>query len=212
MKKTLLLIMLSSILSLQNSEAQSSNDIKSVGNIELVRKAKSIFYYGGDFSHLRITDGPKISRSYEYSQVYPMAWITYLEKELEINGYLLRALKKESVVYKQEEIYDISIRVSPDFIIGKTYSFPIDTINNALKKYPLSQKSGVGLVLIPENFIKTQEIAKTWIVFFNIENREILWATKVRGNCEHMGYTAHWGSGIIDGFKEFISTQYKIDN
>jgi hypothetical protein len=212
MKTTRLLLLLSSILFVQNSMAQSSNDSKSIGNIELVRKDNTIYYYGGDFSHLRITDGPKISRSYEYSQVYPMAWITYLEKELELNGYLQKALKKESVVYKQEEIYDISIRVSPDFIIGKTYSFPVDTIINAVKKYPLSQKSGIGLVLIPENFIKTQEIAKTWIVFFNIENREILWATKVRGNCEHMGYTAHWGSGIIEGFNDFISSQYNIDN
>lgn len=96
----------------------------------------------------------------------------------------------------------------PDFIIGQTYSFPLDTIKNAVSKYGLNQKSGIGLVLIPEDFNKPEERSVTWIVFFDIRSRDILWATKVSGHCKHMGYTAHWGSGIVDGFKGFIHHYY----
>jgi hypothetical protein len=60
-----------------------------------------------------------------------------------------------------------------------------------------------------ESFNKLREQAKTWVVFFNIKSREIIWATRVTGDCKHMEYTAHWGSGIVDGFKEFIRVQYR---
>jgi hypothetical protein len=173
-----------------------------------VKSAGTIFYYGVDFSHVRISDGPKTIKNAEYSKVYPPAWISYVEKEMP-PAYVQRIMKKAILIYKQEEIYPVSIQVFPDFIISADYSFPVDTLKVAVKKYTLGEQSGVGLVLIPENFNKAKEKAMTWVVFFDIQTRELLWTTKVDGRCEHMGYTAHWASGVIDGFKRFIRNDYR---
>jgi len=205
----LIIIVLSQYIDPQTIEAQNKIKPQDRTNLDYLLKAEVLFYFGVDFSHLRITDGPKISRSYEYSKVYPSSWIACLEKELITNGYLKKALKKDVVHFNQDDIYDRSLKVLPDFIIGETYSFPFDTIESAVKNYKLNQKSGIGLVLIPENFSKPQELARTWIVFFDIDNRDILYAKKVLGTCTHMGYTHHWCSGVIDGFESFIRNQYR---
>jgi hypothetical protein len=65
----------------------------------------------------------------------------------------------------------------------------------------------VTCLLIPENFNKVQEKVFTWVVFFDIQTREILWASEVTGHFEHMGYTAHQGSGVVNGFKSFFHTK-----
>jgi len=208
--KTILILFVLSLFSLsQTMEAQKKGEHQTSNKSDIVKNIETIFYYGVDFSHVRVSDGPKVSRSLEYSKVYPSAWIAYLEKEMVHNGYIQGVLRKKGFYYKQDEIYAVSIKVVPNFIIGQRYSFTFDTIKNAIKEYDLHQKSGVGLVLIPEVFNKPEENAKTWIVFFDIQSREILWSTKVTGNCKHMGYTAHWGSGVIDGFKDFIRNKYR---
>jgi len=63
----------------------------------------------------------------------------------------------------------------------------------------------LGLVLLPETFSKPMETATTWVIFFDIRTRHVLYKTKIYGKCSHMGYTAHWASGVVRGFKFFAS-------
>jgi hypothetical protein len=95
--------------------------------------------------------------------------------------------------------------VDPRFITGYDNNIPTDTIEAIIKEYVLQSKSGIGLVLLPETFSKPRETATTWVIFFDIRSRHILYKTKVYGKCEHMGYTAHWASGVIEGFKFFAN-------
>jgi hypothetical protein len=190
--------------------AQDNEKARAPDKLDTIRNTEPLFFYGVDFSHVRISDEPKVSKSSEYSKVYPSAWISYLEKEIIRKGYVQRALRKRTFYYKQNEIISVSINVVSDFIIAEPYSFSLDTVKNAIKQYDLHQTSGIGLVLITENFNKQQERAYMWVVFFDIQKREVLWATEVSGFCKHMGYTAHWASGIIDGFKYFIRKTYRV--
>jgi hypothetical protein len=189
--------------------AQNNKEIRTSDKSDSIRNTEPLFYYGVDFSHIRISDSLKVSRSAEYGKVYPRAWIGYLEKEIIRNHWVQWSLRKKSFYYKQNEIISVSANVVNDFIIAEPYSFPLDTVKYAIKQYNLNEKAGIGLVLLPENFNKQEEHALMWIVFFDIQSREVLWATEVTGNCQHMGYTAHWASGIIDGFKYFIRKIYK---
>jgi hypothetical protein len=208
MKKLLLLPLFLPFLFLTAAEAQKNNKMDYGNSADAVRKTRKIFYYGVDFSHVRISDGDKISKNEVYTQAYPPAWIAYVEKEMPPGDYVQKSLRKQELYYKQQEIYDVSVKVFHDFIIAPSYRFSVDTVIAALKKYTLSENSGTGLVLIPENFNKKEELAITWIVFFDIGTREILWATKFSGHCSHMGYTAHWGSGVVNGFKAFVNQVY----
>ncbi|MEI7492245.1 MAG: hypothetical protein WCK92_12655 [Bacteroidota bacterium] len=190
------------LLFAQNTEKKNTNQS------EKVKKCDSLWYYGIDLSHVRVTDGAKISRSIKYSSVYPSAWVAFVEKELPPYTTVQPELQKKVFYYVQDEVQNHTQKVSPNFIIGTNYSFPVDTLIKAVKSYKLSRSSGIGLVIIPENFNKNYESASSWITFFDIGTRELLWTVKVTGACQHMGYTAHWGSGIVEGFKSFINSSY----
>jgi hypothetical protein len=194
----------------QRAGAQNNEKTPTSDKLDSIRNTEPLFYYGVDFSHVRISDVSKISKNFEYRKHYPRAWIIYLEKEIIRNKWVQRSLRKESFFYKQNEIISVSNNMVNDFIIAETYSFPLDTVKYAIKQYNLNEKEGLGMVLIPENFNKQQEHARMWVVFFDIRNREILWTTEVTGNCKHIGYTAHWGSGIVDGLKKFIRKTYRV--
>jgi len=203
MKRTFLLCVITS-LAFINIQAQGTlkdalTQIKAQGSYD------TLIYYGVDFSHVRVNDAPKISRSVEYSQVYPAAWIAYVEKELPPDGFVRRFLQFPIFIYRQQEIFEKSIRVSTHLIIGYDNSIFPDTLESIVSHYSLEAKSGLGLVLIPETFSKPRETATTWVVFFDIGSRRIIYKTKIYGKCSHMGYTAHWASGVVEGFKYFAN-------
>ncbi len=185
--------------------AQKSNVVRT-DKADLVKNCDTLWYYGIDLSHVRVTDAPKIPKSAKYSQVYPAAWVGFVEKELPPYGYVQPALKKGTFYYVPDEVQHATQVVSPHFIIGTNYSFPADTVAKAVKSYKLGRTSGIGLVIIPENFNKNTESATSWVTFFDIKTREVLWTVKVSGACSHMGYTAHWGSGVVEGFRNFIGS------
>jgi len=166
-------------------------------------KYDSIVYFGIDVSRVRINDAPKVARTIEYSQLYPPAWIGYVEKEMPPDGYVRKSLGFRNFFYGQKQISESSVKVDPRFIIGYDYSLDKDTLTEIVKAYKLTYYSGLGLVLIPELFSKPSEKAHTWVVFFDIRTRQILYKCNTLGDCGHMGYTAHWASGIIDGYKRF---------
>lgn len=203
MKKTFIIFILT-CFALSGVKAQGTlkaalNELKSHGNYE------TLVYYGVDLSHVHVNDAPKIPRSVEYSQVYPSAWISFIEKELPPDGYVRPALRFSNFIYAQQEIFDKSINVDPQLIVGYDKPIPQDTIAAIVSGYPLQSKAGLGLVLIPENFSKPKETATTWVVFFDIPSRKIIYMTKIFGQCDHMGYTAHWGSGVVEGFRYFAN-------
>lgn len=197
-------------LGIQRAGAQDGEKTRIPDKLDTIRNTESLFYYGVDFSHLRVSDGSKILKSYEYRRHYPDAWFAFLDKEIGHFNRVGRELRKETLYYKQNEILPVSRNMVNDFIIAGSYSFPLDTVKYALKQYQLNEKEGLGLVLIPENFNKREEQARMWVVFFNIQSREVLWATEVYGKCGGAGYTTHWGSGIVDGFKKFIRKVYRV--
>jgi len=191
-----------------NSPAQKTLGIFVADTARVVKTTDSIVYYGVDFSHVRITDSLKVSRNEAYYKVYPPAWIKFIEEKVPPKR-VKRCLGKRTFIYAQDEIRSVSVKVVPDFIIPGSYWFPLDTVKAAVQKYNLSMKSGVGLVILAENFSKPKESAKSWVVFFDIRTRKILWATRVSGYCTHMGYTAHWATGVINGLQYFIDYEYR---
>jgi hypothetical protein len=201
MRKTILLpalmFLFAQSLFAQASLKEALKEIRSQGKYE------AVVYLGADFSRVRINDEPKIPRSQNYSTVYPSAWITYMEKELPPNGIVKKSLGFKNFDYDQQRIFDISIAVSPDFIVNTDHTLSPEMLEAAVASYNLEGLSGLGFVMIPELFSKKEEQATTWIVFFDMQSRKILYKSRTYGKCSHMGYTAHWASGVVEGFKRF---------
>jgi hypothetical protein len=163
----------------------------------------TLLYFGTDLSQVRVNDTPKISRSLLYSQVYPPAWITFINENLSLEGFIRNVTGFSTFINAQKEIYNKSIKVNPALITGYDKQIHSDSIDVMISGYVLQSHSGTGLVLIPESFSKPRETATTWVVFFDVRSRRVIYKTKIYGKCTHMGYTAHWASGVIYGFKKF---------
>lgn len=195
----LLTILIFGVTHAQNNLASALKQVNAAGQFD------TLFYYGVDFSHVRINDAPKISKNATYSQKYPSAWIAYVEKEMPPDVYVRSMLGYKDFIYQQRDIFEVSIAANPRLITGVDHTIPPDTLNAIVAKYKLHAKSGLGLVLIPELFSKPKETAYTWVVFFNIQSRKVLYKAKTYGTCSHMGYTAHWASGVVAGFEHFAA-------
>jgi hypothetical protein len=191
------LLLVSGTLSAQGMLSEAMKEILSLG------KYDTVTYFGIDVSRVRINDAPKIPRSGNYSKVYPAAWIAFVEKEMSPDGYIRRSLPFSGFRYDQKDIFNASVAVDSGFIIGSDHSISPDTIRAMVAGYKIHTGAGLGLVLIPELFSKPMETSYTWVVFFDIRSRKILYSGKTHGRCSHMGYTAHWASGIIEGYKRF---------
>lgn len=181
---------------------------QSTGIPQRVKNCDTLWYYGLDISHVRVTDVEKIPRSLNYSKVYPAAWVEYLEKELSPYDDVRYELKNYGFVYVPDEVQRKTRFVVPDFIIGKDYAFPADTVQKAVSSYQLTREKGMGLIVIAENFNKPDEVSTAWVTFFDIHTREIVWAVRVTGHAHHMGYTAHWGAGLEDGVRDFLKSYF----
>jgi hypothetical protein len=193
----LFVLVTSSAVFAQGSLQSALKEIKAKGSYD------TLIYYGVDFSRVRINDSPKISKNAVYSQTYPPAWIAYVEKEMPPDAYVRTVTGFGNFLYQPRDIYEKSMAVSPGFITGYDNSIPPDTLAAMVTGYRLYAKSGLGLVLIPELFSKPKEVACTWVVFFDVRSRKILSQAKTYGKCTHMGYTAHWASGVVDGFQQY---------
>jgi hypothetical protein len=203
-KKTIIAVMAVLAIFIPASVFSQVKTDKAKNAREFLAGCDSVWYYGLDVSHVRVTDKDKIPRSSTYEPVYPAAWIGYVEKELPPIQRIMPRLKVKAFTYVPEEVQKQTAFVAHGFIIGTDYSLPHDTLAAAVKGYKLARKRGVGLVIIAENFNKPHETSTSWIVLFDIRTRELLWTVKSSGGCHHMGYTAHWGSGIVNGFNNFL--------
>lgn len=189
--------------------SQSLRKLESFGDkIQSVKKTDSLVYYGLDLSRVRVTDADKITRSEKYSKLYPAAWIGFLDKETQQGELIRREMRKSYFYYNQASVQNPGMNVPEDFIIRMNYTFPVDTISAMLKKYILPEKRGTGFVIIPENFNKPGEYVSCNLVFFDIATREILWTVKTFGKADGMGYTNHWGAGIMDGLNRFFFANF----
>ncbi|MGE5423963.1 MAG: hypothetical protein ACM3N9_01290 [Syntrophothermus sp.] len=167
-------------------------------------KYDTLNYFGVDVSHVRVNDLEKVSKSASYSQVYPSAWVAFVEKEMPPYAYVKKTTRFANFNYCQKEILATSTKPNPDLVIAEDNIISPDTLKTIIKNYRLTTKSGLGLVLIPQTFSKPEEKSYTWIIFFDVRTRDILFQCMTSGGCSHMGYTAHWASGIIEGFKRFV--------
>jgi len=159
-----------------------------------VLDAKSITYYGLDFSHFKLYNMKKVGTEESVIKYIP-AWIEHFESkkgEHSLNELFKFEVKTNfDLLYRYKEIEDNWI------------SFSINTLNNdsiqsIVNSYPSSDLNEIGLVIIIECFDKETENAIVNYTFFNIQTKEILWSIKLRGDAGRAGMTDHWGKGLVN--------------
>jgi hypothetical protein len=81
--------------------------------------------------------------------------------------------------------------------IEKSHITPKD-IADAVKSYKLKEQSGLGLVYIVDRLVKPSASGALYVVFFNIETREVISADRKTGAAGGAGFRNYWFGVIKD--------------
>ncbi len=178
-------------------------------DVKSVIKAKEIVYYGWDFSNFRITDASKINDTELILKKHIPTWIGMLNARYPSAKVAEHFNKQviENLVSVQNLIKNIK---SDDLVTFQTYELTIDSVKNIVKSYILPEKTGIGLVFIIESFNKPQRYVTGFTTFFNIQNKEVLWSTKIKGlPGSKYGFIQYLYEGFIEIYDLYLSNFYK---
>ena len=198
-----------SVLILLTSTIFAQKDIIAENHKQQMQKvlaANEVTFYGLDFSKAVLSQPDKINYNVRYRK-YFVAWISRYEEIVRPETKFSRWIDKE-VIYEPGEVQSLC-KKERTWIRFDDYDFPIDTLQQIIQNYELSQSNGVGMVVNVVNMNKRREQLIAWFTFFDIQTREILWATKIRGRANGTGMTAHWGEGMINATKRYVDKVYK---
>jgi len=173
---------------------------------QTVKQATEIVYYGIDFSRLTVI-GEDVYDPNEYVNKYFLAWNGVVRNERE--KYLIGDIfKKSNVVYDLQMIDGINAKRDPKTIIGSAPGkVSEDELVSIVKKYNPSQKEGVGLVIVAENFNKPGAIGTMWVVFFDIKTNKILMAQYMSAKPMGFGVKNYWVRTVYNVLQE-CKTKY----
>lgn len=193
------------------SAQKMNKGVEFIFNIEEIKNSNSIVWYGYDLSHSRMLDFKKFEDGDIILKVHMpgiLAELEYVNSKKRMYEYT----RKENIIYDMTSIQDLykSELTSQDFIANRGNEISIEDIKLICKNYVLPQENGIGLVIIIESFHKPEKYVTGYVTFFDIQSREILYATKMKGAAgSKSGFNLYWGNGIkrITGY--FFDKYYK---
>lgn len=180
----------------------AQDDIKDqyVHDFEKVYDAKAIHYYGIDFSNFGFYYPEKEGLELTFRKFFT-EWRNAVHENLsvpDLEKMLTKSVKKD---FQPVQSRDGLIR--DEWITLEAYSFPTDTLQKIVKEYELTEKEGVGLVLIMESFNQKKEHARVNFTFFDIATREVLWSVESKGDTMGSQITKRWAKAIEYSFVPF---------
>lgn len=177
-------------------------------DIEAIRSAKSITYYGLDFSLLKFIKPQNASEDKELRK-YLGAWLAFYQKEIPPKNYLFRWLKFDKYYFNPSSV-QIRIDSVPQEWVGITApEITIEDVTNAIKTYNLGKDSGIGFVIHPVEFNNLEEEAKCFFTFFDIATKKVLWISETKGYVSGWGVTQWYGYAMIDCTKHYVDYIYR---
>jgi hypothetical protein len=176
-------------------------------DVKSYNEFSTIVWYGWDFSNLKICD----INVYNYliKEQYIPEWISRMNKMFSENE-VRRDLNKQYFSSDFKTIQDLyKTKDYKTFLTSDKFELSIDSIKSIVKKYPLSQKSGAGFVIIIENLNKPERYVTGYLTFFNIATKDVLWATKMKGEPSgKWGVELYYRNGILELYPYFFRKYY----
>ena len=77
-----------------------------------------------------------------------------------------------------------------------------------IRSYELKQRQGLGLVFIMDRLVKLQETGCLFVVFFDIDSREVLLSQRVCAEADGSSFRSHWFNPIKIAVKK-LPKMYK---
>ena len=170
---------------------------------------QDMVFYGFDMTYLKLSNERKLGHSMEIAQNYYEDFHNVLTHMLPIED--IRHLMDKGSLFLGKTVFPNYRSMSyQDFVVSGNYCIPFNDLKKIVKSYVLTEKSGMGMVIVLENFNKEREYSLIWVTFFDINTREILFAAEVSGKSGGSGMAKHWDVGVDAAFRKmFIDNIYR---
>ena len=211
MKKTLkvLLIIILTGFSISFQAQEMKKGIEHKLDMKTLIESDSIVWFGWDFSQSRMNDFSKMSEGDLMVNKYIPAICDRLNNRLPPET-IEKQLKKEKFSYDFGSIQKLYKKIDPnEFVIGTQYGFNIEKLKEIVSGYELPQKTGIGLVINIIELNKVERYVTGFVTFFDIQSKEILWTTKMKGKPgSKYGLAMYWLEGVSELYAYFIGDYY----
>mgnify|MGYP000114927872 CR=1 FL=1 len=202
MKKILIILML----------LVSFSGIAQKGMSKVFDGKTKIVFLGLDFTQARFIGQDDFKDTYKLKTYYLANWNILLEEEyqkynlpmlsLNANNYLTET---SDLILLNDEIEDIDFRV-----INGSYSITENDVKKSIKKYPLTQKEGIGVSLVVESFNSPLEKAVYWVTFINLNNGSLLYTERMEAKANGFGIRNFWAGSIVDIITQIKDSRYRV--
>ena len=207
MKK--LVIAVTILISAISASAQTST----VKDIFLTR---DIVWYGLDFSKARFVGqfdqgfGIAPAKGTDMRDRWIPGWNNLIGQEPQ-NFELRKTFRKDHVYYDLSAVTEINSQIDADVCMSyNPTKISTAEIDEMVKRYNGSAKSGIGLVLIVENFSKSGLVAEVHVTFFDIATKQVLLTDKVTGKPMGNGMRNFWAGAIKNILHNIDGSYYRI--
>lgn len=161
---------------------------------EDVYKSRSLVFYGYDFNRVKLLEPKRMSEDMT-TQVFE--WIGHMKERItdeRLKGWLSKEITSNwlplvdytKAHLKGKEVVDVVRRPIPQ-----------DSLESIIRDYPLTEKQGLGFVVILEAFEKDSKRVYAWFTFFDIASRKVVMADYFNSKeADGYGLTNYWGIGM----------------
>lgn len=204
------LIILGVILISGRIHGQNNDVIKNeIYDIESIKNAKTLTYYGLDFSLIKFVK-PQDSEKDEELRKFLGAWLAFYQKEIPPETFIKTRLKFKNYDFND---YSVQIRtdsVKKDWVVIATREITIDDISAVIRTYNLGNDNGLGFVIHPVEFNNLKKTTKCYFTFFDISTKKILWITETSGELGIgiVGVTGLYGYGMVHCTLTYLDKVY----
>ncbi len=197
MKFILTTITLFFILKSSFSQTYNQND---------VLLTKKLYFYGYDFSKFQLADAKLMTRDLK-SYIFKLS--SFLDEHLP-EKKLKKWFKKDTIIYNYMPTTNINKKINSDDIgCAFTTSISSDSIQGIINKYQISDKQGIGYVVIFECFTKATKLASAYHVFFDVATKKIITSENIISkNGNSYRYISDWNGGAFSNLG-FYKKLYK---
>jgi hypothetical protein len=174
---------------------------------EDVYKSRSLTFYGYDFNRVKLLEPKRISEDMT-TQVF--TWIGHMKER--ITDEKLKAWFRKDVKSNWVPLVDHTKANLKGKEIVDVVKRPIakDSLQSIVEKYPLTEKEGLGLVVILETFEKDTKRVYAYFTFFDIATHKVLLADYFNSKeADGYGLTNYWGIGIGGTTQNYIADVFK---
>lgn len=151
--------------------ATSSNAQTIYSNEKDVYSSTNIIFYGFDFTDFQLSDPKRMGQDLKK---YIFALTGFLIERLPENK-LQKWVSKENIRYNLNPTMQLNKKIdNEDLSAAMKHTIDKDSIQSFINRYQISEKEGIGYVIIYECFDNSAKKVSAYSAFFDISTKKIL--------------------------------------